>query len=140
MVVSPPCGEIEVEPGLVLLEACPLLHQLDQVAPVDLHHLVHVDSGQPEGHQDLDHELVPGWRGEVGRGPQPPRQLVAALRRDVEALLGSLVGRVVGLDEAVALEPLQGGVHLTDVERPDLPGARLELLAQLEAVLGSLAQ
>ena len=35
--------------------------------------------------------------------------------------------RVLGLDEPVAFEPLQGGVDLPDVERPHLPRARLEL-------------
>ena len=47
---------------------------------------------------------------------------------------------LVGLDEAVAFEPLQGRVHLAHVERPDLAGARLELLAELEARTSALAQ
>ena len=59
---------------------------------------------------------------------------------DVEALLGALVGRVLGLDEPVAFEALEGRVHLADVERPDLAGPGLELLPQLEAVLGPFAE
>ena len=47
---------------------------------------------------------------------------------------------VVGLDEAVPLEALQGRVHLPDVERPHLAGAGLELLPQLQPVLGTLAE
>ena len=50
------------------------------------------------------------------------------------------VAVVVGVDEAVALEPLQGRVDLPDVERPHLAGAVLELLAELQPVLRSLAQ
>ena len=59
---------------------------------------------------------------------------------DVEALLGTLLGGVVGLDQAVPLQALQRRVHLPDVERPDLAGAGLELLAQLQPVLGTLAE
>ena len=59
---------------------------------------------------------------------------------DVEALLGALVGGVVGLHQPVALEALERRVHLPDVERPHLAGAGLELLAQLQAVLGTLAE
>ncbi len=39
---------------------------------------------------------------------------------------------VVHVDEAVALEPLQGRIDLPDVERPHLARAVLELLAQLQ--------
>jgi hypothetical protein len=48
--------------------------------------------------------------------------------------------RLVRFDESVALEALQRRVHLPDVERPHLAGARLELLLQLEAVLRAFAQ
>ena len=58
----------------------------------------------------------------------------------MEALLGALVGGVVGLDQPVALEALERRVHLPDVERPHLAGAGFELLAQLQAVLGALAE
>ena len=51
----------------------------------------------------------------------------------------SLAG-LVGLDEPVALEALERRVHLTDVERPHLAGARLELLLQLEPVLRALTE
>ena len=40
----------------------------------------------------------------------------------------------------VALEALEGRVDLADVEGPHLAGARLELLAQLQAVLRAVAQ
>ena len=36
-------GELEIEVSLVLFETRPLLHQLDEVAPVDLDDVVHVD-------------------------------------------------------------------------------------------------
>ncbi len=133
-------GEIEIEAGLVLLQTSPLLHQLDQVAAVHLHHLVHVDAGQSERHEDLDDELVAGRRGEVGRGAEPLGELDRTVLGDVEALLRALLGGVFGLDEPVALEPLQRRVHLPDVERPHLAGAGLELLAQLQAVLRTLAE
>ena len=58
----------------------------------------------------------------------------------MEALLGTLVGRVLGLDQPVPLKALEGRVHLPDVERPHLAGAGLELLPQLQAVLGTLAE
>ena len=58
----------------------------------------------------------------------------------MEALLGALLGRVVGLDQPVALEALQRRVHLPHVERPDVAGPGLELLAQLQPVLGALAE
>src|ERR1019366_8577814 len=46
----------------------------------------------------------------------------------------------VRLDQPVALQSLQGRVYLADVQGPDLSGPRLELLTELEAVLGPLAQ
>ena len=54
--------------------------------------------------------------------------------------LRTLLVDVIGLDELVPLEPLQRRVHLADVERPDLAGPGLELLAELQPVLRSLAQ
>ncbi len=42
---------------------------------------------------------------------------------------GPVLGRVVGLDQPVALQALQGRVHLPDIERPHLTGSGLELLA-----------
>ena len=35
-----------------------LLHQLDEVAPVDLDQVVHVDAGHAQRDEHLDHELV----------------------------------------------------------------------------------
>ncbi len=105
-----------------------------------LHHIVDVDTRQLERDQDLDHEFVPGRGGEVGRGAQPLGQLRLTLLGDVEALLRAVVGRVVGFDEPVPLEALQGRVHLPDVERPHLAGPGLELLSQLKAVLRALTQ
>ena len=104
-----------------------------------LDHIVHVDAREPEGDQNLDHQLVAGRRGEVGRSTQPLGQLVRAFLGDVEALLRALLVRVLGLDQAVTLEALEGRVDLPDVEWPDLAGPGLELLPQLEPVLGPLA-
>src|SRR6185369_12177114 len=59
---------------------------------------------------------------------------------DAEALLRTGFAVIVGLDEPVALQPLQGRVHLADVERPDLARPRLELRPQLKTVLGAFAQ
>ena len=42
-------GERQIVLRQVLLEAGPLLHQLDQVPAMDLDHLVHVDAGHPAG-------------------------------------------------------------------------------------------
>ncbi len=81
-----------------------------------------------------------GGDGQVGRRAQPAGQLLGAVGGDPEPLLRAGIGVVVGLDQAVALQPLQRRVHLPDVERPHLAGARLELLAQLQAVLRALAQ
>ena len=47
---------------------------------------------------------------------------------------------VLGLDEPVPLEALEGRVHLPDVERPHLAGPGLELLSQLQPVLGTFAE
>ena len=61
-------------------------------------------------------------------------------RGDPEALLRSVLGVPVGLDQPVSLEALQRGVDLAHVQRPDLTGPRLELLPQLQPVLGPLAE
>ncbi len=53
---------MEIEPGLVLFQPRPLLHELDEVAPVYLHQIVDVDTRQLERDQDLDDEFVPGRR------------------------------------------------------------------------------
>ena len=81
-----------------------------------------------------------GGAAQVGRGVQPLIELGCTLGRDAEALLGPVLGGVVGLDEAVALESVQRGVHLAHVEGPDVAGAGLELLTELQPVLGALAQ
>ena len=81
-----------------------------------------------------------GGRDGVGRCAQPRVELVDARCGDAEALLRALLGGVVGLDEAVALEPLQRRVHLAGVQRPHLAGAGLELLAELQPVLRTLAE
>ena len=74
-----------------------------------------------------------GVRSHVG-------ELVGAAGGEPERLLRSVVAVAVGLDEPVALEALQRRVHLTDVERPHLAGALLELLAQLQPVLRTLGE
>jgi hypothetical protein len=51
-------GQAQVGLGFGFLDAGPLLHQLHQVAPVDLDHLVHVGAGYPQRHQHLHHQLV----------------------------------------------------------------------------------
>ena len=79
-------------------------------------------------------------RGEIRRRPQPLGQLVGALCGDPECLLRAVIGVALGLDEPVALEALQGRVHLADVQRPHLAGPLLELLTQLEAIFRSLGE
>ena len=105
-----------------------------------LDHLVHVDAGHPPGDEDLHDQLVARRQAQVRRRAQPGGELALAIGGDPEVLLRTLLGRVVGLDEPVPLEPLQRGVHLADVERPDFAGPFLELLAKLQAVLRALAQ
>ena len=65
------------------------------------------------------------------------RSQLGQLRRagggDPEALLRAVVAVAVGLDQPVALQPLQRRVHLADVQRPHLAGPRLELLAAAAA-------
>ncbi len=77
------------------------------------------------------------WSGGV-RSHSPSSPLAVA--RDPEVLLRTVLGGVVRFDEPVALQPLQRRVHLADVQRPHLAGSRFELLAEQQAVLGSLAQ
>jgi hypothetical protein len=107
---------------------------------VDLDDVVHVGTGQARRHQYLDDQLVARRRGQVRRRAQPARQLPLALTGDAETLLRSGVRRVVGLDEPVPFQPLQGRVDLSHIQRPHLAGARHELLAQLQSVLRALAQ
>ena len=76
---------------------------------------------------------------DVGRGAQPLEQLVATDAGDLVALLRA-VAVVVGLHEAVPFESLQRRVHLADVQRPHLTGAGLELVTQLQPVLGAVAE
>ena len=108
----------------VVLEPGVALHRLDDVAAVGLDELVHVDPGHPQRHEHLDDELVAGRLATCRaacaarrRSSWPP----ASVRR--YPFCGPLALGVVGLDEAVALEPLERRVDLPDVERPHLPGA-----------------
>ena len=71
---------------------------------------------------------------------KPLGQLAIAVGRDPVPLLRSLAFPVVGLDETVPLEALEGRVHLPDVERPYLARPRLELVLQPQAVLRPFAQ
>ena len=116
------------------------LHGLDHVPAVHLQELVDVDPGDLKRNQHLDHELVARGRHEVGRGAKPVGQLALARGRDPVALPRSLALPVVGLDESVPLEPLEGRVDLPDVERPDLAGPGLELVVQPQAVLRPVTQ
>src|SRR4029077_16084732 len=56
------------------------------------------------------------------------------------ALLRAVLAVAVGLHQPVPLEPLQRGVDLADIQRPDLTGPRLELFPQLKPVFGPLAE
>ena len=47
-------GERHVAFGGVGLDRGVALHELDEVAPVHLDHVVHLDSGHLDGHQHLD--------------------------------------------------------------------------------------
>jgi hypothetical protein len=116
------------------------LHDLDHVPAVDLQVLVDVGPRHLQGDQHLDHELVARGRHEVGRGAKPLGQLALAGRRDPVPLPRPFAFPVVGLDEPVPFEALEGGVHLPDVERPDLARSGLELVLKSEAVLRPFAQ
>jgi hypothetical protein len=114
--------------GFVFLDPRPLLHQLHQVPAVHLDHLSHVGPRYPQRYQDLHHQLVARRRGHVRGRAQPPGQLLRPGRGDPEALLRPVLAVALRLDQPVPLEPLQRGVDLPHVQRPDLPGPRLELL------------
>ena len=57
--------ESEVEVGLVFLESRPLLHELNEIATMDLDHVVHRHPRHANRRENLDHELVPRRRGHV---------------------------------------------------------------------------
>ena len=131
--------EAELVVAGVLLEPGVLLHQLGQLPAVDLQEGGDVDLREVEGDEHLDDELVPRRRRHVRGRAEPGLELLGPRRGQREdALRAGAV--VVGVDEPVALEPLQGRVDLPDVERPHLAGAVLELLAELQPVLRSLAE
>ena len=118
-----------------------MLHRLDEVPAVHLHQLDDVDTRHPQRDQHLDDQLVARRRRRVGRGVAASRRsslVPASVIR--KPFCGAVVRGVVGLDQAVALEALQRRVHLPGVQRPHLAGPRLELLAQLQPVLRTLAQ
>jgi hypothetical protein len=110
------------------------------MAAVDLDDVVDVDLGHPQGDQDLDDELVARGGGQIRRGAEPLVQLLGPVGRDLETLLGALLLGIDGLDQSVPLEALEGGVHLAHVEGPDVARLGLELLTELESVLGTLGQ
>jgi len=114
------------------------MHTFDEVAAVHLEQLGDVHAGHPDGHQYLDHQFVARRRRHVRRRAQPRGQLARAGRGDREDVLRAV--RAVRLDQAVALQALQGRVDLADVERPHLTGTGFEFLPQLQAVLGTLAE
>ena len=116
------------------------LHDLDHVPAVHLQDLVDIRPGNLEGDEHLDHELVARGRHEVGWGAKPVGQLARAGGRDPVPLPRALALPVVGHDEPVALEALEGRVHLADVERPHLARLRLELILESQAVLRAFAQ
>ena len=109
---------------------------------MDLDHLVHVDARAAR--RATSTLMTSSSRGGEDRSggvrSQSAELLLARPAVMRKPFCGPVLGRVVGLDQPVALEALQRRVHLADVERPHLAGAGLELLAQLQAVLRSLAQ
>ena len=131
--------EAELVVAGVVLEPGVLLHQLGQLPAVDLQEGGDVDLGEVEGDEHLDDELVPRRRRHVRGRAEPGLELVGPRRGQREDALRS-GAVVVGVDESVALEPLEGRVDLPDVERPHLAGSVLELLAELQPVLRSLAE
>ena len=134
----------ERQPDIVLcglrLQAPVPLHQLDHVPPVDLHDVVHISPGHPQADQHLDDKLIPRRRDVAGRGAKPAVQLGTPGRGDRKPLLRPRLALVVGLHQPVALEALQGDVHLPHIQRPHLAGPLLELLLQPQAVLRPLAE
>ena len=115
-----------------------LLHRFHHMPAVHLHQVDHVDTPQPQRHLYLDHQLVPRWRLDAGRGVQPPVQFALAARGDPEPLLGAI--HLVGDDAAVLLQPVERRIDLADVERPDIAGLGLELLPQLQSILRAFAE
>ena len=102
--------------------------------------LVRVSARHPQDNQHLHHELVARRRTQAGRRAQPRGQLPLAIGGDPEGLLRDLLAAAIGPGKTVALQPLQRRADLAHVQRPDLAGAVLELLAESQPVLGSLAQ
>ena len=101
---------------------------------------LHVDVRGGDGQGQLDGQLVARGVGAVDGGAPPGAELGVPRRREAvgDAALGiRLAGR---LDEAVTHQPVEGRVDLPDVERPGATGARLELGAQLRAVLLALGE
>jgi len=134
-------GEGEVEVRLVLLEPRPLLHQLDEVAAMDLDHVVTETPGTRRAISTLiTSSSRGGWVMSAG-----VLNHVSSSFRPASVMWNTFCGpaflpAVVGLDQLVSLEALERRVDLPDVEGPQLAGALLELLAELEAVFGPLAQ
>ena len=92
---------------------------------------VHPGSGQAEG--ELDGQLVPGRVGAGHRGSEPGADFGLAGRGDAVDDVAFAVAAVFA-DQAVAFQPVQGGVDLPDVQRPGGPGAVLEFGPELVAV------
>ncbi len=131
--------QAEVVVADILLEPGVLLHQLGQLPTVDLQEGGEIDLGEVQGDEHLDDQLVPRRRRHVRGRAEPGLEFLGPRRGQREhALRAGAV--VVGVDEPVALEPLEGRVDLPDVERPHLAGAVLELLSELQPVLRPLAQ
>ena len=143
------CGATAaLEPGVVLQRG-------HGGAALALDDRADVDTGQRHRDGELDRELVTGGLGARHRGGEPCRHLapsglggavdVRAVRCErladtpVPGELAPDLGRD-DLDHAVPLEARQGRVDLTDVERPGLPRALLELRAELVAVHRPLLQ
>ena len=121
-------------PGGVLPGPGSPLHQLDEVPPVRLDHLVHVGAGHLPGQLDLQHQLIAGLGIGRRRRAQPSGELPLPRGGDPELLLRSLrPGRAGGFDQPGPLEPGQGRRHLPGVRRMQSAGPGRELLAEPEA-------
>lgn len=108
------------------------LHLLHQGPAVVLEDARTVDRRSGQGHEHLDHELVAASRL-LDRAQQPLVELVAPE-------VGQAVGAPVSiapfqpLDQPVALQAREGGVHLADVDGPQGARALLERLLEFVAM------
>jgi hypothetical protein len=115
-----------------------ILQGAHRLAALHLDHLGDVDAGGGGREGDLDGQLVAG-RGGAHRGDEPLADLLSAALGDPvdDPALGVLLA---AQHQPVALEPVEGGVDLPDVERPGPIGAPVELGLEFVAVPWLLVQ